>query len=455
MSAEALPNEASEPPPEEEQSFRGTVALETHGCKLNQADSETLARRFQEAGYRLVSLAQHADVYVVNTCTVTHVADSKARQALRSAHRRNPDATVVATGCYAQRDPAAITTLQGVDLVLGNTEKPGLVERVRETRGGAPQSLTDTEAPQHLPYSPGRSRAMVKIQEGCNQVCAYCIVPKVRGREQSIPPAELASQLQALESEGYREVVLTGTQLGSYGFDLDGQSLTRLIATLLAETTIPRLRVSSLQPQEISQELLELWQDPRLCPHFHVPLQSGADSVLRRMQRRYTTAMYREAVDRIRSDLTVSSVTSDVIVGFPGETEDDFDQGLAFVEEMALASMHVFPYSRRPGTGAAHMGDQVDEVAKRVRMGAMLAVAEESRAAYAQDCVGQIRPVLWERATAKEGTGWRFSGLTDSYLRVTTVSDRDLSNEITQARLEEAGPQAVYASLEDDTIGVA
>ncbi len=427
--------------------FRGTVALETHGCKLNQSDSETLARRFQEAGYRLVPEGQPADVYVVNTCTVTHVADRKARQALRCARRRNPDATVVATGCYAQRDPSSLGLIPGIDLVVGNSRKPSLVQMVEIDRG---ESSRPSDVPQtisHLPYLPGRSRAMVKIQEGCNQVCAYCIVPKVRGRERSIPIAELVAQVQLLESEGYREIVLTGTQLGSYGFDLERQDLGSLIAAILSDTSIPRIRVSSLQPQEITLDLLDLWQDRRLCPHFHVPLQSGADPVLQRMRRRYTTAMFSEALDKIRRSVPASSVTADVIVGFPGETDADFDQGLAFAREMAFASMHVFPYSCRPGTSAAHMGQQVDEVVKRERMGAMLAVAQESRSAHTRGCLGQVRPVLWERATAKESGAWRFSGLTDNYLRVTTVSERDVTNEINRARLEEAGPDSIHCSL--------
>ena len=434
----------------EDQGGQHTVALETHGCKLNQADTEAMARRFREAGYRVVATEQAADVYVVNTCTVTHVADRKARQALRSARRRNPEAMVVATGCYAERDPSAVGMLQGIDLVLGNGQKGSLVDSVGEARVGAGQQGRVVEAASPLPYSAGRSRAMVKIQEGCNQVCAYCIVPKVRGRERSIPTSELVAQVQLLEAEGYREVVMTGTQLGSYGFDLEGQNLASLISSLLRETGIPRIRVSSLQPQEIGAELLELWQDARLCPHFHVPLQSGADGVLRRMRRRYTTAMFAEALERIRSRLPAASVTADVIVGFPGETDAEFDEGLRFVREMAFASAHVFPYSRRPGTGAAHMGEQVDEAVKGERMGAMLSVASELQAAHVQGCVGHVRQVLWERATARQGERWRFSGLTDNYVRVTTTGAYDLVNEITWARLEEAGPDAVYCSVADD-----
>lgn len=423
------------------------MALETHGCKLNQADTEALGRRFQDAGYRLVSTEQTADVYVVNTCTVTHVADRKARQALRSAHRRNPEATIVATGCYAQRDPSALGVLEGVDLVAGNSQKPSLVTMVDAERGESSNAADAVPAIDHLPYSQGRSRAMVKIQEGCNQVCAYCIVPKVRGRERSIPTSELVMQVQALELEGYREVVLTGTQLGSYGFDMEGENLFSLVATILKRTAIPRIRVSSLQPQEIGEDLLGLWQDPRLCPHFHVPLQSGSDRVLQRMRRRYDSAMFAEALERIRASVPGSSVTTDVIVGFPGETDGDFDQGLMFAKEMSFASMHVFPYSRRPSTGAAYMGEQVDEGVKRERMGRMLAVAAESQASFTQESLGQVLRVLWERSTAREDCGWRFSGLTDNYLRVTALSHRDLANEITWARLDEAGPNSILCSV--------
>ena len=436
-------------PFDDDRLIRGTVALETHGCKLNQSDTEALARQFQEAGYRLVAEGQPADIYVVNSCTVTHVADRKARQALRAARRRNPAATVVATGCYAQRDPTALQKLQSIDFVIGNSDKPSLVKMIAADRIESIGSTESGPSISHLPYSPGRSRAMVKIQEGCNQVCAYCIVPKVRGRERSIPTSDLVAQVRSLESAGYREVVLTGTQLGSYGFDLLGEDLVSLISSLLRETSIPRIRVSSLQAQEITLELLELWQDSRLCPHFHVPLQNGADSVLQRMRRRYTTAMFAEALQRVRHLVSGSSVTTDVIVGFPGETEAEFDEGLVFARDMDFSSMHVFPYSRRPGTGAAHMGEQVDEVAKRERMGAMLKVAEESREEYAQGSLGQVRSVLWERATSRRDFDWRFSGLTDNYLRVTADSPSDLVNQITRARLIQAGPDAIHCRLVD------
>ena len=311
-----------------EPQFRGTVAIQTHGCKLNQADSQVLARRFAHAGYRVVDPSEPADIYILNTCTVTHVADSKARQALRGAHRLNPTAMVVATGCYAQRAPKELARLEGVSLVVGNSEKERLIDMILAARG---DPIVPCAVGEEMPTSlagpgSGRTRAMVKIQEGCNQVCAYCIVPKVRGRERSIPPEELLGQVRERVEEGYKEVVLTGTQLGSYGFDLTGTNLKGLVELILRETKVKRLRISSLQPQEITLDLLELWDDRRLCPHFHIPLQSGSDYVLKRMRRRYTAAQYTEAVERVRTRVPQAAVTADVIVGFPQEGDQHFQE---------------------------------------------------------------------------------------------------------------------------------
>ena len=277
------------------------VAIDTHGCKLNQADSSQLARRFQEAGCQLVPTAAEADIYILNTCTVTATADAKARQALRAARRANPHALVVAAGCYPQRAAAELAQLPAVSLVVGNTEKDQLVAKVMAAlEPAAPPA--GNPAPLPFPGSaPGRRRAMVKIQEGCDQVCAYCIVPKVRGRERSIPPETIIGQLAQRIAEGCREAALTGTQLGTYGFDLPGINLAGLLRRILAETNIERLRVSSLQPQEIGPELLDLWTaDDRLCPHFHLPLQSGSDAILKVMRRRYTAAQFAATVERIR-----------------------------------------------------------------------------------------------------------------------------------------------------------
>ncbi len=271
--------------------FRGTIAVDTHGCKLNRADSDDLIRAFTNAGYRIVQPSEGPDIYVLNTCTVTHVADAKARQALRGVKKINPNTKVIATGCYAERAPKDLLSVRGVDLVWGNKEKINLVDKVmsNDSLGEDKGHIVGQGAltPLFVRMN-GRTRAMLKIQEGCNQVCSYCIVPKVRGRERSVEPRDLIRQVRNRVEEGYKEVVLTGTQLGSYGFEIDGMNIELLIKSILNETDVKRLRVSSLQPQEITDGLLNLWKDPRLCSHFHLPLQSGSNIVLEGMRRRYT-----------------------------------------------------------------------------------------------------------------------------------------------------------------------
>ena len=428
-----------------------TVAIHTHGCKLNQADSQALARRFRKAGYRVVGSFDAADVVVLNTCTVTATADAKARQFLRAAGRRNPDALVVATGCYAQRAPQDLEGLSEVSLVIGNTGKTSLVESAHAVLEARTSPAVDVSAavdadtgvghrPGPLPgegtsgtaqRAVGRTRAMVKIQEGCDQVCAYCIVPKVRGRERSIPPEEIVAEIDRHVVEGYREVALTGTQLGTYGFDIPGVDLTSLLERILAETSVERLRVSSLQAHEITAPLLGLWRDRRLMPHFHIPLQSGCDSTLRAMRRRYDTGQFAASVDQVRGIYPDAGITTDIIVGFPGETDADFGASLDFASAMRFSDIHAFPYSPRPGTSAVHFLDEVAEGEKRGRMAGMLALSAESRQVFREGQLGVVRPVLWERSA----TGGVWSGLTDNYLRVRASSDAVLSNRITNARL--------------------
>ena len=411
-----------------------TFAIETHGCKLNQADSLVIAREFKEAGLVQASENERADVYVLNSCTVTHVADRKARQALRAARRRNPKATIVATGCYAQRAPEALDAIAEIDLVFGNVQKPRLVRQVLDWRGEqAVPCATGDEAEYISPHFE-RTRAMVKIQEGCNQVCAYCIVPKVRGRERSIPTDDLVSEVNAHLASGYKEVVLTGTQLGSYGFDMAGSSLVSLIKAIIARTDIGRLRVSSLQPKEMTDELLALWDDRRLCPHFHMPLQSGSNSILQEMRRRYNSEEYEKAVERIRSRMPNASITADVIVGFPGESDGDFRDTFDLCERIGFTDIHVFPYSVRPGTSAAHYEGHVPPDIKSERMHILLELAKRQSRQFRLSRIGAIRRVLWEtQSVHKEAICW--TGLTDDYIRVRTQSSLPLLNEVTDATL--------------------
>ena len=423
-----------------------TVYIETHGCKLNEADTQAISRRFMEAGYGLSSRPDDASIHVVNTCTVTHVADGKARQALRRAKRRNPGSLVVATGCYAQRAPDELNRLEEVDVVLGNTEKDGLVEQVSRLLDfyGADSPGLDTIDQERAPVL--LSRAMIKIQEGCNQVCAYCIVPKVRGRERSIPPQTLVSQVNDLVARGYKEVVLTGTQLGSYGFDIPGASLTGMLRRLLDETAIPRFRVSSLQPQEITDELLELWQDERLCPHFHLPLQSGSEPVLKQMRRRYSPGRYLEAVRMVRTAVPHAALTADVIVGFPGETVEQFQDTYDLCSEVGFAAIHVFPYSTRPGTTAAYLKSKVDPQEVRRRMETMLDLAKRQAESYRKNLLGTRSTVLWESGKPL-GNTQVWSGLTGNYVRVATASSEPLHNRIMPVVLEQLNSKTVWARL--------
>jgi len=397
--------------------------LDTVGCKLNQAETQLLARQFAQAGYRLVSPDDGADVYVLNTCTVTHVADGKCRRLLRQARRRNPGALVVAIGCYVERARQELSQIKGVDLVLDNSQKMDLLTRLEQSghlvRPEAVSNRADL-----------RTRAFIKVQDGCNNFCAYCIVPLVRGREKSLPLKQVVDEVGHRVADGYKEVVLTGTEIGSYRHGK--ADLPELLRRILEETGVARLRLSSLQPQEITPELISLWHDERLCRHFHLSLQSGSNSVLKRMKRRYTAADYQRAVDLIREAVPGAAVTTDIIVGFPGETEAEFKESYNFARQMNFARIHVFSYSPRPGTKAAAMPRQVDDKARRERSRRMLALGRACVRNFRKGCLGKTMLVLWEKET--NGV---WSGLTDNYIRAYTKSDEDLTNQLLPVELVE------------------
>jgi threonylcarbamoyladenosine tRNA methylthiotransferase MtaB len=415
------------------------VCLLTLGCKLNQADSEAIARDLLAAGCQVVDRPAAADAFVINTCSVTHVADRKARHLARLARRLSPGAPVIVTGCYVETAGPGLRAAMNADLILRNDEKPSLAARLARLGACQPGGLADT-GPHPCPVTPLRTRAFLKVQQGCNDVCAFCIVPRTRGRERSVPVEEVVGAVRAREEEGVQEVVLTGTQLGAYrpagqtngGNGTAGSGPSALLAAVLAETAVPRLRLSSLQPQDITLELLSLWEDPRLCRHFHLALQSGSDAILSRMRRRYTAEDFRRALALIRRHVPDAAVTTDVMVGFPGESEADFEETYAFCREAAFGRLHVFPYSRRPGTVAARppLADhQVPEPVKRERTRRLLALGQDLRADFKERFRGQVMPVLWERARPSEG-GLLWEGLTDNYIRVFTRSDADLWNRI-------------------------
>lgn len=408
------------------------VVFFTLGCKLNQAESEALMRTLAGQGYQVVAGAGEADILVVNTCTVTATADAKGRHLLRRLHREHPPAWLVVTGCYAGRDPRRLAGMAGVSLVVPQAEKERLPELLREGLGGPRGS--EKERP--LPL---RRRALVKVQDGCSLGCTYCIVPRVRGKGWCRPPGEVVAEVDQRVAEGYQEVVLTGTQVGGYRWN--GADLADLLAAVLA-TGVARLRLTSLQPQDLSPRLLGLWQDPRLCPHFHFPLQSGSDRVLRAMGRRYLAADFRRAVARVREAVPAAAITTDVMVGFPGEEEADFQETLALCRELGLARIHAFPFSPRPGTPAAALAP-VKEPLKRARLGRLLALAQESQRHYRAAFLGQALPVLWEQPVG-QGT---WTGLTANYLRAFTRSGEDLGGRILPARLIGEAGEGLWGEL--------
>ena len=416
---------------------RPTVALDSLGCKLNQAEIQSLARQLAAAGYRLVAPTDKADIYILNTCTVTHIADRKARHLLRLARRRNPAARLVAIGCYAERSPHELARIEGIDLVLGNDQKWHLLKLLEDADN---TSRPPTVAPSASREHGRRTRAFIKVQDGCRNFCAYCIVPLVRSREEIVPVEKVVSQVSELVASGCQEVVLTGTEIGTY--NCKGVNLKGLLERILSETAIARLRLSSLQPTEISQELIDLWRNPRLCPHFHLSLQSGSDAVLRRMKRRYTSADYRRTVALIRDSLPDVAITTDVIAGFPGETDEEFRETYDFCRNMQFARIHVFPFSPRPGTEAATMPQQVSDKVKKQRSQQMLGLAGESAQGFQQRFSGKTMEVLWEQ---KAGSIW--SGLTGNYIKVYAKSSGDLANRLVPVRLVKLYREGVWGEL--------
>ena len=419
------------------------VALDTLGCKLNQAETELLAKEFAEAGYGLVPPTDEADVYILNTCTVTHIADRKSRHLLRLAHWRNPDALLIAIGCYAQRAPQELAQIEGVDLVLDNKQKPHLLRLLEES--GHLSSPAPAEVKPATNYHPAlRTRAFIKVQDGCNSFCAYCIVPLVRGREKSMPSEQVITEVKQRVAHGYKEIVLTGTEIGSYNYD--GVNLRRLLERILAETGVTRLRLSSLQPQEISPELIGLWRDRRLCRHFHLSLQSGSDRVLSRMKRRYSISEYWGSVSLIRALVPEAAITTDIIVGFSGETEAEFEQSYELCRQLEFARIHVFPYSPRQETQAAQMPHQVGDKVKKQRTQRLLTLAKESAQNFSQQFLGKVMSVLWEKRSDDD----LWSGHTDNYIKVYTKSNKVLTNKLLPVKLVGINGDGAWGELIDE-----
>jgi threonylcarbamoyladenosine tRNA methylthiotransferase MtaB len=482
-----------------------TFAVATLGCKVNQADSEAISEQMSAAGFVQRDFNEEADIYIVNTCTVTHMGDCSSRSMISQARRRHPGALLVVTGCYAELNPQGVAALPGVNLVVGNREKDALVEAIQankpqnaraddgveshETRkmslptrkllpvistheqhigsdialeidpsepepqpdNAAPASLiTDSAAPGEASHAHlhTRTRVQMKVQDGCNNRCTYCIVPYVRGASRSRSIASVVEHVQRKVRTGYQEIVLTGIHLGDYHPDGDQKlDLGDLIAALLRETEIRRIRVSSLEPEDFRLEWLELWQNPRMCRHFHLPMQSGSDAILRRMARRYNSARYREIITTAQRLIPGLAISTDIITGFPGESDDDFEQTYHLAAELHFAKTHVFRFSPRQGTPAARMKGQVKEEIKKARSERLLRLNELDAQRFRQQFLGETVEVLLEEP---KHTHWE--GLTDNYLRVelTDLPDqptRTWQNTLVTARLTELTEDGIIGTF--------
>jgi len=399
------------------------VYLESLGCRLNTAETETLARRFAGAGYDVVATPEAADVIVLNSCAVTAQAARKSRRRLRTLHRLSPQARLAVVGCWATEDVTRAAALPGVAWIIPNTEKARAVE-----------IITGVDAVP-VAWSPGRwgrTRAFLAVQDGCDHACTYCITRVLRGPARSRPLDDAVQAARDLVAQNAQEIVLTGVSLGAYGRDLGmAAGLATLVAAIVQTTGVPRLRLSSVEPWDVDDALLRLFENPRLCRQLHLPLQSGSDAVLKRMGRRINTAQFAALVDAARAISPDIAITTDVIAGFPGETEADFAASLDFVTRMAFARLHVFPYSARPGTPAVRLPDPVPAAVRTERAARMRALGEQLATEYRLKFIGQILPVLWEQRD--EAGSWR--GLTDNYLEVVMQSERDLYNQITPAKV--------------------
>ena len=422
------------------------VHLRMVGCRLNQSEIDSMARQFQGMGHEVVDRPEDADHFVLNTCAVTQEASKTSRKIVREFHRMNPLAETTVTGCYAQIAPNEIDVLPGVTRVVSNTDKDELVSFVT----GASIKDFDNEpiVRNPPPGSLGRTRAFVKVQDGCDNNCTFCVTTIARGDGRSRKIDEVLREVNGLYQLGYQEAVLTGVHLGSYGHDR-GQTdgLTQLVEALLRHSDIPRLRLSSLEPWDIAPVFFDLWQEPRLCRHLHLPLQSGCDATLKRMRRNTTQEAFRALMHAARAAIPRLRVTTDVIVGFPGETGLEFATSRAFIEEMGFDGLHVFRYSSRPGTPASRMKNQVSNERKRSRSAELLTMSEKMEENFAASLADSQHYVLWEQITAATPEGFVHTGYTDNYMRVKAVHPLDLTNRICATRLGEFTDGIIHGTV--------
>lgn len=419
------------------------VYLDTIGCRLNQAEIEQMALQFRAEGHTIVPEPAGADLVVVNTCAVTTDAAADSRQSIRHAARAGAG-EIIATGCWSSLFPQQALALPGVSRVVANEHKDGLVADVL----GLPPEEFDHEpiVRKPLPGLRQRTRAFIKVQDGCDNHCTFCITTVARGAGRSRPVEAVLEDIRVALAGGAQEIVLTGVHLGSWGHDF-GAQLPLLIQSILDKTDAPRLRLSSLEPWDLDEGFFSLWANPRMMPHLHLPLQSGSLSVLKRMLRKTTPDSFRQLVAAARAAIPAVAITTDVIAGFPGESQSEFDETLAFVREIGFASGHVFTYSSRPGTPAARMKDHLAPEIKKARSGQLRAVFAELSERYRRQFIGQTLPVLWEAVTEVGQAGWQVEGLSGNYVRVTAIAPTPRWNRVDDVRLTEASPDGLRGEL--------
>lgn len=427
------------------------VALHNLGCKVNAYETEAMQQMLEEAGYEIVPFTEKADVYVVNTCSVTNIADRKSRQMLHRARKLNPDAAVVAAGCYVQTKEAEAQADSAVDILIGNNLKGSLIKKLDEFFAGKKKNAAVTDINRgtqpyeklHLAQTAEHTRAFIKVQDGCNQFCSYCIIPYARGRVRSRKPDDVLDEVRRLADCGCKEAVLTGIHLASYGMDC-GENLMNLIKEVHKIKGIRRIRLGSLEPGIITEKFaMELSMLPKICPHFHLSLQSGCDETLQRMNRKYTVAEYERACGFLREYFEHPALTTDVIVGFPGETEDEFEKTKAFLEKIHFYEMHIFKYSKRQGTKAAEMENQIAEEIKTRRSAELIALAGRMSEEYREYYNGSVQEVLFEEKALVNGQEM-YTGYTREYIKTAAKSGIPLENTMQNGRIKGVFSGEIY-----------
>jgi threonylcarbamoyladenosine tRNA methylthiotransferase MtaB len=425
-----------------------TVAFHTLGCKVNHYETEAIWQLFKQQNYERVDFESTADVYVINTCTVTNTGDKKSRQVIRRAIRKNPDAVICVTGCYAQTSPAEILAIPGVDIVVGTQDRVKMLEYVEQYKKerqpiNAVGNIMKNRVYEELdvPSFTDRTRASLKIQEGCNNFCTFCIIPWARGLLRSRDPKQVIRQAQQLVDAGYKEIVLTGIHTGGYGEDMKDYNLAMLLRDLEANVKgLKRLRISSIEASQITDEVIDVLKNSKvIVRHLHIPLQSGSNTVLKRMRRKYTMEFFAERLNRLKQALPGLAVTSDVIVGFPGETEEEFMETYNFVKEHQFSELHVFPYSKRTGTPAARMENQIDEEVKNERVHRLITLSDQLAKEYASQFEGEVLEVIPEERYKEAPESGLYEGYTDNYLKVVFPASEDMVGKIVKVKITKAG----------------